>query len=271
MISARSVEHPLQMFTEKHLLKRREKSNMLKLMKYEFYRQQFSKGFIAGMLSVLVVGFFGFYFAGIAISTNAILLLMALATMMIIIWAPLEFLCFLDKDRNTRQGYLLQLVPHKTTTILCAKLLVALLQSVVLYTLFFTIVPMCERLCFRKFGDCSQFVGNIVRDISSDLSGAGEIIMFFALALILWLFIACLGMFVTVVFGKGKLASVLIIVCFVLGIFITFFLLDQLSALLAWLKVPTLVRDILEWVYLIGIDAALFFGTAKWMDKKVSI
>ena len=78
-------------------------------------------------------------------------------------------------------------------------------------------------------------------------------------------------MFVTVVFGKGKLASLLGVVSFAAGIFVVFFLLYKMSALFEWLNVPTLVINIVEWVYIIGIDAALFFGTAKWMDKKVSI
>lgn len=270
MTSARNMENPLLMFTEKHL-RREEMEKMLRLMKHEIYRQMFSKGFILGFLFTLTVGFFGFYWIGNALSANLILIMMALATIMVVFFAPIEFLIFLDKDRNTRQGYLLQLIPHKTTTILSAKLLVALLQSVVLYTMFFTIVPMCERLCFNKFGTGSRFIGDIVRDVSSGLSGAGEIIEFCALALILWLFIACLGMFVTVVFGKGKLFTLLGIVSFAAGIFVTFFLLDKISVLLVWLKVPTLVVNIIEWVYMIGIDVALFFGTAKWMDKKVSI
>ncbi len=244
---------------------------MLKLMKYEYYRQLFSKGFILGVLSTLTVGFFGFYWMGTALRANIILILLALATIMVAFFAPVEFLIILDKDRNTRQGYLLQMVPYKTTTILSAKLVVALLQSVVLYTLFFTIVPMCEKLCFNKFGVGSQFIGDMLRDISSELSGAGEIIEFAALALIVWLLIACLGMFVTVIFGKGKLFTLLGIISFAAGIFIIFFLLDKISALLAWMNVPTLAANIVEWIYMIGIDVALFFGTAKWMDKKVSI
>jgi hypothetical protein len=244
---------------------------MLKLMKYEFYRQLFSKGLIMGALLTLIAGFFGFYWKGTVLAANMILIVMALATIMIVFFAPVEFLVFFDKDRNTRQGYLLQLIPHKTTTILIAKLLVALVQSVVLYTLFFTIVPMCERLCFNKFGIGSQHIGNMIRDVSAGLSGASEIIEFCALALILWLFIACLGMFVTVAFGKGKLASFLGVVSFAAGIFVTFFLLDKISTLFEWLNVPTLVRDIVEWVYIIGIDVALFFGTVKLLDEKVSI
>lgn len=244
---------------------------MLKIMKYEVHRQLFSKGFIAGCFLTLVAGFFGLYWTGNALGATMIVTVLALATIIILFWAPFELTFTFDKDINTRQGYLLCLVPQKSTTILMSKLLVALIQSVVLYTVFFTVVPFCERLCGNKFGEAPGLIGQIVHDVSSELNGVPDIIEFWAVLLTLWLFFACLGMFVTAIPGKGKLASLLGVVLFFAAIFLMFFLLDKIDWLFDYFKTPEIVGDIVEWVYIIGVDVALFFGTARLMDKKVSL
>lgn len=270
MKSARSMENPLQMFTGKHM-RREEMEYMIKLMKYEFFRQLFSKGVITGGLSTLIVGFFGFYFTGNAFGATMMITVISLATIVTLFLAAFEFTFTFDKDMNTRQGYLLGLVPQKSTTILVSKLLVALLQSVVIYSVVFTVVPFCERLCENKFGETPAFIGGIVEESSGGLNSASDIIEFFAVLLTLWLFFACLGLFVTVISGKGKLTSLLGVIPFCLVIFLMFFLLDKIDWLFDYLKTPELVGDIVEWVYIVGVDAALFFGTARLMDKKVSL
>jgi len=270
MKSARSMENPLQMFTGKHL-RREEMKNMLKLMKYEFFRQLFSKGFIVGCFLTLVAGFFGFYWVGNAIGATIIVTILNLATIIILFFAPFEFTFTFDKDMNSRQGYLLALVPQKSTTILLSKLSVALLQSAVLYTLFFTVVPFCERLCQSKFGEAPGLIGQIVWDASEGLNGVPDIIEFWFTLLTVWLFFAGLSMFVTAIPGKGKLASLLGYVLFFAAIVLVFFLLERIDWLFDILKAPALVGNIAEWVYIIGIDVALFFGTARLMDKKVSL
>ena len=147
----------------------------------------------------------------------------------------------------------------------------ALLQSAVLYALFFTIVPFCEQIGKSKFGMDSDVIGQIVRDASGEISGMADGIEFWVLLLTLWLFFACLSMFVTAIPGKGKMASLFGVVLFFAAIFLVFFLLDKIDLLFAVLKTPELVGNIVEWAYIIGIDAALFFGTAGLMDKKVSL
>ena len=244
---------------------------MLKLMKYEYYRQLFSKGFIMGCFLTLVAGFFGFYWAGNVIGATIIVTVLNLATIIILFFAPFEFSFTFDKDMKSRQGYLLALVPQKSTTILLSKLLVALLQSAVLYALFFTVVPFCERLCENRFGEAPGLIRQIVWDASEGLNGVPDIIEFWFALLTIWLFFACLGMFVSAIPGKGKLASLFGFVLFFAAIFLVFFLLERIDWLFDILKIPALVGNIAEWVYIIGIDLALFFGTARLMDKKVSL
>ncbi len=267
MTSARNRGNPLPMFIEKHL-RRKGETVMLKLMKYEIRRQVFTKGFIVGVLLALVIGFFGFYFKGEAMGAITIVSLMGLATVLLLFFAPFEFTYTFDKDMNTRQGYMLGLVPRKSTTILVSKLLVALLQSAVLYTLFFTVVPFCERLCESKFGFNPDMVGSMVRGLASEFSGVSGFVEFWGAILTMWLFFACLSMFISAIPGKGKMANVLGIIFFFAAAFLVFFLLEKIDWLLDIAKTPGLVSNIIEWVYIIGVDAALFFGTAKLMEKR---
>ena len=243
---------------------------MLNLMKYEFRRQSFSKVIIFGGLLALIAAYFCFYWQGVETGVIMMTILMGLATIVVMFYAPFEFLFPFDKDMNSKQGYMLLLVPQKPVTVLGAKLLVSLLQTAVIYSVFFTVVPFCERLCGTKFGITPAYISEIVNEFSG-ISGVAELIEFWAVLLMLWLFFSSLGMFVTAIPGKGKMASLLGFAGFVAAIFVVFFVMDKIDVLFDWLKTPELVGDIAEWVYMIGIDAALFFGTAKLLDKKVSL
>ena len=246
---------------------------MLKLMKYEARRQVFSKGIILGILFVLVAAFFGFYWKGVDYGVTIVLALMSLATLLILVFAPFEFFYTFEKDMDTRQGYLLLMIPKKSATILSAKLLVALLQSAVLYSLFFTVVPFCERLCERKFGFTTGMIGELVNEmgIKAGVSGMADVVEAWISIILLWLFFACFGLFVAAIPGRGKLASLLGMVIFFGGIFVVFFLLFKIEALFEIIKMPIKIGNIIEWAYMLGIAVALFFGTAKLLDKKVSL
>lgn len=246
---------------------------MLNLMKYEFRRQSFSKVIIFGGLLALVAAYFCFYWQGAGAGVSAMTVLMGLATIVVLFYAPFEFLFPFDKDMNSKQGYMLLLVPQKPVTILGAKLLVSLLQTAVIYAVFFTVVPFCERLCENKFGITVAYIGEIVNEFSGNIgtSGVAEVVEFWAILLMLWLFFSSLGMFVTAIPGKGKMASLLGFAGFVAAIFVVFFVMDKIDVLFDWLKTPEFVGDIVEWVYMLGIDMVLFFGTAKLLDKKVSL
>ena len=246
---------------------------MLNLMKYEARRQVFSKGIILGIFFVLVAAFLGFYWQGEETGVTMMLALMSFAALMVMIFAPFEFSFTLDKDMNTRQGYLLFLAPKKSTTILTAKLLVALLQSVVIYILVFTVVPFCERLSESKFGAASTTFTELIQELglSAGASGVAGVIKTAVLLLLLWLFFACLGLFVSAIPGKGKLVNAIGVVGFFAAAFVVFYVLFQIENLFELINMPKTAGNIIEWAYMLGIEAALFFGAAKLMDKKVSL
>ncbi len=244
---------------------------MLHLMKYEFRRQLFSKGLIFGIFLVLLAAFFGFYLTGEENGAVAMLALMSLETLIVLFFAPVEFTFTFDKDMNSKQGYLLFMVPQKSTTILISKLFVSLLQSVVIYTVFFTVVPFCEKLAAGRFERAPHFIEVLCDTFSLGSSDGVNTVKFWAVIFILWLFFTLLSLFASAIPVQGKVASVFRFAGYIAAIFAVFFVLDKAESLFDWLKAPKLVGDIFEWVYLIGISVALFFGTAKLLDKKVSL
>ena len=107
---------------------------MLKLMKYEFKKQMFSKIIIAAILGVLTLYF------GIACvidkETHAAIATMLIFTVMVFagLYVAVESLSVYDKDLKTKQSYMLFLVPKSSYEILGAKMISAVLQ------IFFTML-----------------------------------------------------------------------------------------------------------------------------------
>ncbi len=246
---------------------------MLKLMKYEFRRQLLLIGVMLGSLFLLVAAFFGFYWKGVDYGVTMMLSLMSFATMMVLIVGAVAHEGPFDKDMNTKQGYMLFLLPKKSTTILVAKLLVGLLQTIALYVIFLSVMGACEQLAVAKFGEMPTFISELISIMVPMEEGIGEVCSTLFGLFFLWLFISLLLYFIGAIPSpKGKGASVIGMVAFFGTIVLFFWGLIGLEELLVdILRVPDMVSDIVEFVYLVGADVALFFGTAKLLDKKLSL
>ena len=246
---------------------------MLKLMKYEFRRQIFSNILILGGLSLLVAAFFGFYWKGVDYGVIMMLSLMSFATLMILIVAAVGHAGTFDKDMNTKQGYMLFLLPKKSTTILTVKLLVALLQTIVLCGIFLSVVSACEHLAVAKFGEMPIFISELIRNIAPVEGEIGEVCSVLVTLFASWLFFSELIYFITAIPSpKGKGASAIGVILFFGTVTLFFWSLIGLEELLVdILRVPSRVSDIVEFVYLVGADVALFFGTTRLLDKKLSL
>ena len=132
---------------------------MLKLMKYEARRQVFSNSLSVGVLLVLLAAFYGFYRSGNVNRMGIMLSVMGAVTIMVLLFAPIQHWMLFHADINSRQGNMQLLLPQKATVVLGAKVLVALLQTIVLYGLFFTVVLYCERLAADTYGFSAGYVG----------------------------------------------------------------------------------------------------------------
>lgn len=272
MISARNRENQLQMFTERYL-RREGEENMLKLMKYEFRRQLFLIGVMLGSLFVLAAAFFGFYWKGVDYGVIMMLSLMSFATMMVLVVGAVAHEGPFDKDMNTKQGYMLFLLPKKSTTILVAKLLVGLLQTIALYGIFLSVMGVCEQLAVAKFGEVPTFVSELISIIVPMEEGIGEVCSTLFNLFLFWLFVSELLYFIGAIPSpKGKGASAIGMIAF-FGTIVLFFwgLVGLEELLIDILEVPNMISTIVELAYLVGADVALFFGTTKLLDKKLSL
>ena len=249
---------------------------MLKLMKYEFHRQMFSKGMICGIMFVFVTAFFGFYWSGAEEIVKKMLSLMGIATACIILFAPTEHWFFFHKDISSRQGYMLFLLPKNSTEILGAKVLVAALQTVILYGVFFTVVPYCERLAIEKYGFTTGYVSKVLDTILEMMHSANTniapIIGVWLSLLVTVLLFSNLGLFIMAVpLPLENLRWVTRFAGYIVAFALIVFVRTKLKDLLLLITDSATIGDWFEIIYLVVVNLALFFGTAKLLDEKVSI
>lgn len=243
---------------------------MLKLMKYEFRRQLFSKFVILGGLLVLTVAFFIFYLQGNEAGVSVVISFMGLGTLVVLFYAPLECLFTFDKDVNTKQGYMLFLMPKKSTTILGAKLSVSIVQTLVISTLFFIVVPFLESLAAKKFFIEWWMVSEMAKTFGELIEGKAVGVV--AGILLAWMFSSCLGLFITAIpVQLGKLSSIVKVAGYLVAIALVVFVMSRVERLLFLVAASQAVVSIFEVVYMLGVVIVLFFGTAKLLDEKVSV
>lgn len=243
---------------------------MLKLMKYEVWRQAFSKVLIFGGLLALTIAFFIFYYRGSEVGATIMLTFLGLETMVVLFFAPLECLTTFDKDVSTKQGYMLFLIPKKASTILGAKLLVSLLQTVVVCGIFFTVVPWMEHLAEVKFGTYVGFTSDM-REAFGETMETGTVGVI-ATLLLMWMFFVSMGFFVSSVPAQlGKLGSVVKVAGYFVGIALLIFIMTVLEGLVWKVTTSGAATAIFEYIYMLGVSIALFLGTAKLLDEKVSV
>ena len=135
---------------------------MLKLMKYEFKKQMFSKIIIAAILGVLTLYF------GIACvidkETHA-----AIATMLIFIvmvfaglYVAVESLSVYDKDLKTKQSYMLFLVPKSSYEILGAKMISAALQIFFTMLIYGIVAVLCGSVFLMKYSSVRELMLSLI-------------------------------------------------------------------------------------------------------------
>ena len=245
-------------------------------MKYEVRRQALSSGLLIGVFLTVLVVFFQFYRTGNAKGIEVALLLMAAVSVSIMLFAPIEYWILFHIDINSGQGNMLFLLPKKENVILGAKIFVALLRTVILYALCFTVVLHCERLAVENYDFATGYTGKIISTIIEMVQSANAtlspVIGVWLYILVEVLFFSNLGLFVMAVplpmeKFRGTLRFCGYIVAFALIVFVEM----KISDLLLFITSSQTVVDVFEIVYLIGVNLALFFGTAKLLDKKVSI
>lgn len=217
---------------------------MLKLMKYEFKKQMFSKIIIAAILGVLTLYF------GIACvidkETHAAIATMLIFTVMVFagLYVAVESLSVYDKDLKTKQSYMLFLVPKSSYEILGAKMISAVLQ------IFFTMLI---------YGIVAVLCGSAVQMILT--------------VFVTWVFIVVLGYFVeTLIYTlvhKTKLTSFIVFVAYILCFW---GVVSADNAILnAISKSSQVMQSSVEILFFLVINTLLYVASAWLMDKKLSV
>lgn len=117
---------------------------MLKLMKYEWKKQWFSKLVMIGILALLVISFMIFSQMGKSDNMAVVIAFMILAMFLFSTFSGIEAIVTFHRDLKSRQSYLLLMIPQPAWKMLAAKVIIALLSM--LFTAFLS--GAAAALCF---------------------------------------------------------------------------------------------------------------------------
>ena len=247
---------------------------MLKLMKYEFRKQLFSKLAIVGILLLLELYFFYGLLAenGDAMGTSAGLL--GILTFVAILFVSFECIFTFNNDLKTKQSYMLFMTPQSAYSIMGAKILSAIVQ-IILVALFFGVVAVADVFAIlAKKGDVKEFFEmcqQFIQTVFNIEVNVGLLLMIVAEVLISWMLTVILGMFSitlsTTFMANSKARGI-----------VSFLIFIALNVVLS--KVSDLISDglvmdtkefLLMLVFYTAVTVATYIGTAWMLEKKVCV
>lgn len=248
---------------------------MLKLIKYEFRKQLFTK-FI--MLAVIGAAELFFIYAVLVKNqgkTAVATMLLVFAVIAIVTFVAFESILVYSRDLKTKQSYMLFLVPKSSYSIVGAKIITAFLQLSIICTIFILLAAFDFTFLTVKSGEFKSAV-EAINYLLTDILGVnvqGDIIASYFILLVLdWflmIIIALLSITLsTTILSNSKLKGIVSIAIFVGMIY--------LSNKLIGLVLP----DVLEWslsyllfsyMCILCISFIAYIATAWMIEKKVSV
>ena len=250
---------------------------MLKLMKYEWRKQWFSKVIMMAILAVLVLAFV--VFSRLRQEDNAAVMLafLILAAFSFCFFSGIEAVTTFHRDLKTRQSYLLFMIPQPAWKVLAAKFVIALL------TMFFTsaLCLFAASLCFLHeiaqegmWHELYNALKLVAQMLQEELPRATELIPPLAASFCEWFFFISLAFFADVVIMTlfsnlrrgGTLLGVLLFLALAYG---TGKLFDLASGETAFMLTGTYA-----WIscgYYAGLCVLLFLATSFLMERKLSV
>ncbi len=248
---------------------------MLKLMKYELRKQMFSKIVMGIILAALTVGFVFATILENKDNAETMITLMVCVMIFAIFYIAIEGMLTFEKDLSTKQSYMLFLVPQTSKSILGAKMIVSIVQTLFTMAVFAGAIGTCGHVYLSKYNQVYQDMKDwkmaleIMYEIKIDvpllLAGLSEI-------LIVWVFMIMLGIFAitalnTVLSGKRWTTFLTVVLYFVL-----FYIIGHGEDMLVYGHgLSELAEEIICYVYYVIFDLLLFFATTWLMDKKLSV
>ena len=247
---------------------------MKKLFRYEMIKTRFSKFIILGITAVLEI----LFLLGLATSDEKLqsvgMVLLVLIAVASILWIGIQSVVTLHKDMNTRQSYMLFMTPNSTYSILGAKVLENTVTTLIAGAFYVGLVFFDVKLVLNRDGDIGSildFLTSFLESYSFDfeLTFAG-VASFAAYNLCSWVATVTTAYLADVIAssllnGKkgGGLISALLFFALTWAIF-------RVVELLPGSSTPN-TNNYIQCVYNLIIAALCYIGTAKLMDKYLSV
>lgn len=247
---------------------------MLKLMKYEFRKQLFSKFAILGLLGLMELWFlYGVIMDKEKTCTTATVFLMILAFVGIF-YVSFECIITFNNDLKTKQSYMLFMVPQSTYSIMGAKVLSAMIQ-IVLTALVFGFAAFADIMAIAvRYGEIGQLI-DLFRDILREFLNldidARKVMIVIASVVIGWVSTIVLGMFSitlsTTFMANSRAKGIVSFLIFIVINVIIF----KLNSLITNGLQSTYTDYLWSILFSLAVSIALYFGTAWMLEKKVSV
>lgn len=248
---------------------------MLKLMKYEFRKQAFSKGVILGLVGLTELYFAISVLLGKQNHTTASMSILAVLTVAILFFVAYEAIITFSKDLKEKCSYMLFLTPHSSYAIVGAKVLSAGLQVLLVGIVLFAIIAGDLTIIFAKYSDIAR-IKDIIQEVmkeflSLDVNGL-DIFYVVVNTLFNWISVITLAFFSISLSAtflankkyKGIVSFVIFIAINVLFTYIVKWTIgDGSNFTQSYLLLSTL--------YNICFTVLTYVGTGYILDKKVSV
>lgn len=247
---------------------------MLKLMKYEFQKQMFSKLIMAIILGVLTGFFAVMTVLGKKEASEVAIAFMICVMAISIFYVALECMMVFEKDLKTKQSYMLFLVPQSSKNILGAKMIAAVLQILFTIFSFILMIGICGTIYLLKYEGMKE-VFDTIKGLAEEIFAIKIDFVFLLQSVtqifVLWVFLVMLGIFIitvlNTVLGGNKLIAFLTVVSY----FILLYVAGKGENLIYGHGLSEVVEEIICYVYYGILDLILFFSTSWLMDKKLSV
>lgn len=247
---------------------------MLKLMKYEFKKQAFSKYIILALVGLVEVG----YLVGLFLDKGDVLGV-SIAIMSMLAFGCMFYLAFecidtFSKDLKQKSSYMLFLTPRTAYSIVGAKIIAAGIQAVIAAFAFFGVFVLNGTLALIKYQSLNQikeYIIMIVRELVQLELNIPFLLSFVGVLLGLWLLTITTAFFAitlsTTFLANNKFKGIVS--------FAFFFALNAAFSYIGNIgdiaTPDTIKGSLFNILFSLVFTVLTYFGTAWMLEKKVSV
>ncbi|WMJ88727.1 hypothetical protein [Anaerocolumna sp. MB42-C2] len=251
---------------------------MLKLMKYEFRKQVFSKLIILALVGLLEIVFF---FGVVLDKENVIAMSMSLLAMFT--FGALFFLAFesiitYSNDLKQKCSYMLFLTPNTSYSIVGAKVLTAGIQIILAGIIFFAVFALDGGVLIAKYNVLAEAKKVILQAIDEFLKlkiDFSDIVSVVAVVLTSWISTITIAFFSITLSStflenkkfKGVVSFIIFIALNVVVTKVTHLFLGDIESYTSNLSIYFIWESVIALLFIV----LTYIGTAWMIDKKVSV